>query len=289
MLKNNLLRLASMPSHPKNWRPMVLVLTGNPETRLTMAMYALWIGEGRGLVTLARVLVGDLKEISHLRETAVEQLTHFLCEHDFKALSSVVISKSLDEGLTALLQGHPISPLRANVVFMGWSSDPERCAAYVRYLNAVQLLGMSLTILHDKGLPKRRENRRIDIWWRGEKNGSLMVLLAHLLTLSWEWSGASIRLIRLIRDEAGRGPSAEALGKLLSSARVNAHVDIIVSEAPFSEVLSRHSHDATVVLLGFNVPEEREAQGFQQRFEGLMSELPTTLLVCSSGEADIFA
>ncbi|UCD28322.1 MAG: amino acid permease, partial [Planctomycetota bacterium] len=77
-LRDNLLKMAKMPTHPKNWRPTVLVLIGNPENRLTMAMYALWIGAERGLVILARVLVGDLVEIGHLRETAVTQLNHFL-------------------------------------------------------------------------------------------------------------------------------------------------------------------------------------------------------------------
>jgi len=286
-LRSNLLILARTPTHAKNWRPTLLVLTGNPETRLTMTNYALWIGESRGLVTLARVLVGDIKEIGHLRKKAIEQLNHFLVENDFDAMSSVVITKNLDEGLTALIQGHPISPLKPNIVLMGWSSDPERCNSFVHHMSIAQVFGMSLILLKDSGLPRGRLGRRIDIWWRGKENGSLMVLLAHLLTLNWEWSDAEIRLIRLIQDEAGREPAGHALRELIQAARVQARVDVLVSEAPFKEVLHRHSRDASVVLLGFNVPEENEARKFQQYFEELIAELPTTLLVCSSGEADL--
>jgi hypothetical protein len=109
--------------------------------------------------------------------------------------------------------------------------------------------------------------------------------------LNWGWSRAKIRLLRWIQEEAGRQPSKEALQDLVSSARVEAQVDIIVSEDPLPRVLERHSADASVVLLGFKVPEERdeEAYRFQMHFERMLSPLPTALLVSSSGEADLFA
>jgi len=288
-LRNNLFKLDKIPPGPKNWRPTLLVLTGNPETRLTMTMYALWIGGERGMVTLSRVLVGELKDIGNLMDAAVTQLKRFLQDNDFDALSTVVVSRSLDEGLNTLIQGHAIGPLQPNIVLMGWSSDKERFGSFVHHLNSVMLLGMSVVIIKDNGLPGNRMNRRIDIWWRGRENGSLMVIIAHLLSLNWEWSGVNIRILRLIRDEEGRKPATQALRDLVDAARVKAEVTVLVSDAPFPEVLSRHSEDATVVLMGFNVPEEDEAKAFRDRFEELLSGLPTTLLVCSSGEADLLA
>ena len=289
-LRNNLLSLSRMPIHPKNWRPILLVLTGNPLERPVLATYALWIGSERGLVTLARVLVGDPEEISHLQKPAAEQLDRFLDQRGFQALRSVVVSENLDEGMTVLLEGHPLSPLRPNTVLMGWSSDPERAAYFVQHLRTARRLGMSLVLVGDKGLPQGSFDRRIDIWWRGQENGSLMILMAHLLTLNWEWSRAKVRMLRLIEDEAGRQPSREALEELVNHARLGADVDVIVSKDPFPIVLQRHSSDATVVILGFKIPEEREEEAFrfQMYFERMTSQLPTTLLVSSSGEADVF-
>jgi hypothetical protein len=59
--------------------------------------------------------------------------------------------------------------------------------------------------------------------------------------------------------------------------------------APFVEVLQHHSADASVVLLGFNVPKEGSALAFQFHYEQVMDNLPTTLLIASSGQADLFA
>ena len=116
-----------------------------------------------------------------------------------------------------------------------------------------------------------------------------MVLLAHLLTLNWEWAEAHIRLLRLIEEEAGRDPATTALHDLLTQARVKAEAQVLVSGSSFPEVLHRHSSDASVVFLGFNVPEEESALAFQSYFENMLSNLPTTLMVSSSGEADLFA
>jgi hypothetical protein len=288
-LRKSLLRLAEMPTHPKNWRPTLLVLTGNPKERPVLATYALWIGSERGLVTLARVLVGDPEEIGRLRKPAADQLKLFLNDTGFQALTSVVVSEDLDAGLTVLLEGHPHGPLRPNTVVMGWSSDPERALSFVHHLNKVQHLGMSLVLIHDKGLSQDSFRRRIDVWWRGQENGYLMMMITYLLTLNWEWSRARVRLLRNIENEAGREPSREALQELLNRARVDAEVQIVVSKDPFPRILERHSADASLVILGFKIPEEKEedAYQFQMHFEGMLSGLPTTLLVSSSGEADV--
>ena len=288
-LRDNMLRLSKMPATSKNWRPTILVMIGNPETRYTLAMYALWIGAQRGLVTLARVLVGELAHLVNRRKAAVEQLQSFLRENNFEALSTVVVSRDLDDGLSALLQGYPLGPIKPNVVLLGWSAEHARADSFVHHLHSAKHLGMSLLLLKDKGLPPATCRRRIDIWWRGRDNGSLMVLLAHLLTLHYEWSQAQIRLLRLIQDEAGRQPADQALRQLLDAARLTAQVQIIVSKDAFAKVLHRHSGDASVVFLGFTVCPEEDAQTFQANFENLLAGLPTTLLVCSSGQADLLA
>ena len=288
-LRNNLLTLAKLARNPKNWRPSILVLTGDPEAHMTMSMYALWIGAERGLVTLVRILTGDILELTGRRQAAKDQLERFIVDNDFEALSTVVVSEKLDEGLSAIIQGHSIGPLQPNVVFMGWASDKERSSPFVKHLISAHSLGMSLILLKDNGLPNNTDSKRIDIWWRGKDNGSLMVLASHLLTLNLKWSGTKIRLLRMIHNEEGREPATHALKDMVEIARIDADVQVIVSEASFKDVLHRHSSDASVVFLGFIIPEEEKADEFQAQYEGMLEGLPTTLLFCSSGEADLMA
>ncbi|MBN2211830.1 MAG: amino acid permease [Sedimentisphaerales bacterium] len=288
-VKDNVLRLARMASSQKNWRPTILVMAGNPEERYTLAMYGLWMGVPCGLVTLGRVLVGKMEDLIKRRRAALDQLNTFLEDNNAQALSAVVIADDIDEGLSALLQGHAVGPLSPNVVMWGWPTEPNPPVQLVRHLISARLLGINLVLLCDKGAPKNRFNRRIDIWWRGRENGALMVLLAHLLTLNQEWSQANIRLLRLIDDEAGRQPAQQALQELLNAARVDADVQIIVSRDSIETVLHRHSGDASVVFLGFSVPATEEVGAFRRHIDALLEHLPTTLLVSSTGEVDLMA
>ena len=64
---------------------------------------------------------------------------------------------------------------------------------------------------------------------------------------------------------------------------------IVVTDRPFPETMRECSHDACVVMLGFGVVEGADFILFHDRMEKLLEGLPTTLLVSSTGDADLFA
>ncbi|WP_321493056.1 amino acid permease [uncultured Desulfobacter sp.] len=288
-LKANLLQLSMMPVHPKNWRPAVLVFSGNPNTRFALVQYALWIGEDRGMVTLVRILPGNIQYLMEKRETALTQLKKFFEDNGFIGFSTVMVLPDLDQGICAALQAHPPGPLKPNTVIFGWSSDPARAHSFARHMGFVRSMGMNLVIINDKGLPQVQDKCFIDIWWRARKNGSLMVILAHLLTLNRQWADATIRLFRIIHDPAWEQTAKQAMEALLRKARVKAEIRVIVSTAPFEKILKSISTESSVVLIGFNVPEQSKAAEFQARYTRTLAPLPTLIMVSSIGDCDLFA
>ena len=116
-----------------------------------------------------------------------------------------------------------------------------------------------------------------------------MLILAYLLRRNWEWGRARIRVLREVESEAGRAPAHKALTEMCEAARIDAEVGVVVSTAPFVEILKQYSELATVVFLGFQVPDEEHAEGFFARYEDMLAFTPTTILVNSSGEADLTA
>jgi hypothetical protein len=203
------------------------------------------------------------------------------------AFPEVVVAPDFNQGVIVLLQGHSIGPIKPNIMLLGWPGDPERLRSFSHLLRSAQALGMSIVCVLDRELPWMRPSRRIDVWWRGMQNGSLMLILAYLLTLNGEWTRACIRILRVVEKEAGRQSATQALEELCKAARISAEVEVVVSEQSFTEVLREYSHDAAVVFLGFQVPVESDMHSFPQRYAGLTEGLPTTLLIYSSGEADV--
>jgi hypothetical protein len=61
-VRRSLLRLEQEAYHPKNWRPLVLVLSGTSWTRPRLAIYGHWLTAGHGILTLAHVVQGDVED-----------------------------------------------------------------------------------------------------------------------------------------------------------------------------------------------------------------------------------
>jgi hypothetical protein len=286
--RNNLFTLASMPVHPKNWRPTIIVFTGNPNNRLTLVKYADWLGCGRGIVTLAGILIGNFAQSLEKRRTYLETLTTFIKKNKLRAFPEVLVTPDFELGVDQFLQVTSIGPIKPNVALWGWSNDEKRVDNVVHSLTTCDQLNISTLLLYDRGLPEVKKRRRsIDIWWRGKSNGSLMVILAYLLSLNSPWTGTSIRILRVISEMSEHAPTHRELSTLIEAARMKITVKVIISREPFPSILHTHSRDATAIFMGFNLPTQENALTFHHSFSELLEGLPTTLLVHSTGEADL--
>ena len=283
-------KLRWMTPHAKNWRPTFLVLSGSTQRHLTLIQYAVWMEGGRGLVTAAQVISGDLEAFAARVESLRSAMETFLQNKELAVFPEVVIAEDVDEGIRTLAQSHSIGPLKPNTVLFGWPSGEERADVIFRHVWSIAALGKSVVIVVDKGLPpEQQRQRRIDIWWRGQKNGSLMTTLAHLLAQNWQWRNSQIRILRVIGDEAGRQSSRQAIRELVEATRIRAEPRVIVSADPFSKVFQSHSAKADVIFLGMQPASGETAEETYRRLTDLLSDMPTTILVHSSGEADVFA
>jgi amino acid transporter len=286
----NLRMLAGMTEDEKNWRPTSLVLAGNPANRAAVVRYAVWLEAGHGIVLLANVLVGKVEELAGHRRAALKQLADLCAEDEVHAFPMVLASEDRDLGVRALMQTASVGPVRPNMVVAGWSDEPERVEAYWQNLSVASSLGMGLVLVVDHGLPEDDAcPRRIDVWWRGRRNGALMLLLAHLLSTNAAWEDSEVRLLRMVENAEGREPAEEALRQLAHEARLEVTPKVIVSEEPFPRVLQAHSCDATCVFLGLEVPEEGCREERHRGMTAMLEGMPTVILVNSRGGEDVTA
>ncbi len=278
-IRKNLLRLSKLTEGPKNWRPTVLVFTGNPDFRREFIIFSTWLEAERGMVYLANILVGNVNELALRRPAAINKIEQFCLKNDINAFPVVVAADSMNQGIASVLQTGQIGPIMPNFAILGWSENKESLNNYITQLQTAAALDINIVLLHTEKLPDPKKDKRIDIWWRGQKNGNLMLLLSYLLTHNWEWHAAKIRILRQVGNSAGEQPAKEALDKLIYAARVEAQSEIIVSESPFAEVLQIHSYDADCIFLGFEIPSGENFGKWQKMYSKMMEGMPTTILV----------
>ncbi len=291
--RRNLLAVEALAEHPKNWRPVLLVLTGAADRRKHLAVFGQWLTAGHGVQSLGVVIEGRVESLLERRAAQKQVLRRFIAEEDIAAFPVVCVSPTLEEGIASLVQCHGLGGLEPNTVMLGWPEMPDRWPRFCGVIRTVAGLGRSVLVVRSA----RREESQwtpprgtIDVWWRGRDNGPLMVLLAHLLTRNEGWRGRTIRLMRVVGNEAGREEVLGHLQGLLAEARIRGRARCVVASDPI-EAIRRESARAAVTILGFEPPPADAGPEAERRFmEGLdrlTTGLPRVILVDSAGGVEL--
>jgi amino acid transporter len=282
--RKNLLKLEKLLYHPKNWRPIILAFSGSGWKRPDLAILGDWLTSGHGILSLGHVLAGDLKSrIDRINDNEAI-LQKFVAEQQLDAFPNVVAAPSVIEGIEYLIQCSGIGALRPNTLLIGWPSE-DKAEALGGTLRAIAGLQRNVILSRFQDpIHSRREPPEgfIDVWWRGHKNGELMLLLAHLLRENTFWRNRTIRLLRIVADESAQADVLQSLKELATLARIKVEPHVIVSRDPVS-VIRQLSSDAAVVFLGFDVPDPGDEMNFFYKMESLAQGLPRVLFVDSVG------
>lgn len=282
----NLLRLEQARYHPKNWRPSILAFGGASTNRAPLAIHGHWLSGGRGVLVLAQVVVGDIDQQFERRSRQEEVLRTFIKKQELEAFPAVVVAPTLNAGIDSLLQCGGVGAFRPNVALFGWSEDRERLADFAASLRRAAGLRRSVVVLKTERQvedPWVAPRGTIDVWWRGQDNGPLMLLLAHLMAQSPEWRTRPLRVLRMIALEAGVVEATAHLEELCLEARIEATPIVIVSE-DLRKSLWQESARAAVVFLGFRPPEEGAEEPFADWLERTTVGLGTVIVVHSAGD-----
>ncbi len=286
--RRNLLLLEQERYHPKNWRPNILAMGAGLEGRLFLAVWGRRLCGEHGLLMLGQVILGD--EEGHLdrHARAVRLLRKTIQTNDLGAFPVAAISESLSSGMSALVQCAGIGALRPNLIFFGWSDKPENRQEFLTNLRTVARLGRSIAIMRQATQPEDpwvQPKGSIDVWWLGQGNGSLMLLLAHILRRNVGWRNREIRLIRMVENQAAVADVEQHLIKLAKETRIPATPRVIIGSNFIEALRSESQHSALVILGCPNAISINEEQ--LQSLEHISDGLPRVLFVNSAGDMSL--
>ena len=292
LARQSLLNLERLAYHPKNWRPNILVFTGQPHNRAPLVEVAHWLSRGYGIVSFYQLLVGDIDQLAQkrLRSVARRQIRTFILEQNMSAFAEADIVDSFYAGAVTVSQSHGVGGLEPNSVLMGWSDTVGGRALSLRLLSTLYELDKSVLFLHHDEARGFGNRKIIDVWWRGHsRNGDLMLLLAHIISQDPTWDGASIRLLQILPRGEGREQTEAHLRALLDRVRVAAEPVIVVppQDEPFPETVKSWSRQTDLTLLGMNRPEPEERERYGNQLNDWISAVGTVLLIHSGQTEDL--
>jgi len=283
-----LLKLEEHRWHPKNWKPNILVFSGNPRARTYLADLIKWLSKGKGLNTLIQLIVGDVKELGGregMKALGLKNLRRFISESKLQAFAQCEIVSDFEEGVLVTSQAHGVGGFRPNVILFGWGDDSKGQVKLIRLMNKLYHLNKSVFMLkrcEEKGFGERKT---IDIWWsRGGGNGDMMLLIAHLISLHTDWRNPLIRLITVIDDPEGKEQAEKNIDGLLKEARLKKKALVLTREdpeQPISDIIHETSKDTDLTILGLGLPNEGEETNYALKLDDFIEHLGSVLMVRS--------
>lgn len=272
-----LLKLEASRQHVRNWRPVILVLVGNPSNRQALVGLANRMEARRGLLFLSQIITGDWEKMIG-RQTAMQrQLDEFIRENRLSAVGKTVMADSFEQGVSTLLQVAGVGALEPNTVLMGWSEDALREREFTGAVRRILELERNLLIFAEAELPQRELEPVIDVWWRAKNNGSFMLTLAHLWQEGAIGRQYRLRVRRIVASEEGRVEIERAMQEMVRKTRFEAEIDIVVAKGPPLEVIVRESEKSALCFVGMNLDaaneESNPVAGLKPLVAGLKGEI----------------
>ena len=286
LIRHSMYKLQSLPPNPRNWRPHILIFAGDIPKRLDLVQFATWFGQNRGLVTVCDLImqndnttqIEDLDQHQRKMEAAI-------AEHGLLVFSQANYIHSFEQGVISVAGANGIAGFSSNTVMMGWNHNPDGLAGQLRIMRDLAKQHKSFILCKFKDHRIYHHTRKIVIWWGGlERNGDMMLLLAHLLIQNRDWTGSNIVLKSLANDEEMLKDTESYLARLMPEIRINAEADVILKpkDRPVQEIIRAESEGAEVVFLGLAIPEHGHESEYAQRLIELSHDMPTIIFVRNS-------
>ncbi|XP_075339875.1 solute carrier family 12 member 7-like isoform X2 [Odontesthes bonariensis] len=253
-----LIRLEEAPLHTKNWRPQLLVLC-KLDSDLTvkhphLLSFTSQLKAGKGLTIVASVLQGTYMTCKKDAKTGEENLKSAMAAERTKGFSHVVVSSSLRDGFSILIQSAGLGGMKHNAVLMAWpvgwklaqdSSARRNFIETVRETTAAhQALLVAKNIDHFPGNQERLKGGTIDVWWIVH-DGGLLMLLPFLLNQHKVWRKCNMRIFTVAQMDDNSIQMKKDLQMFLYHLRLDAVVEVV--EMHDSDI-SAFTYEKTLVM-----------------------------------------
>ncbi|XP_011820134.1 PREDICTED: solute carrier family 12 member 7 [Mandrillus leucophaeus] len=122
-----LLRVEHGPPHTKNWRPQVLVMLNLDAEQAVkhprLLSFTSQLKAGKGLTIVGSVLEGTYLDKHMEAQRAEENIRSLMSAEKAKGFCQLVVSSSLRDGMSHLIQSAGLGGLKHNTVLMAWPAS----------------------------------------------------------------------------------------------------------------------------------------------------------------------
>lgn len=249
-----LLRLNAKKTHSRNWRPIILLFIRDLKEHMPLVKFTELLGQNSGVLTISKLITPDDEDELEKRNKIAYEMQRDLANEGLQALTEVNVVSDFKKGMYTVAASHGIAGLKTNTVVFGWSQIEEGKKQELQIINDLALSGKNIIVAHFNKAFTKSQNKRIDIWWRGQdSNGDLMLLLSYLIRLNSKWKKARINIFSIVDTEDERVALEGHIHYSIKEARIDAKVHLLLKDRKsILEQLLKISKHADLVFSGLS-------------------------------------
>jgi len=298
--RENISAAAREKEHDRDWRPITLAMTRDPERLHQIMGFASWIEGNSGLTTAVRIIQGQGMKTSLLRIDEEKQLSADLVTLQSTAFPLVLAAQDISDVLPTLVHSYGIGPVRANTLLVNWIDDMGKGLSglgvieYGRNLKTVFRHGLNVLILAtdldkwDQLISKhdRQHQLILDVWWNDDATGNFILLIAYLVTRNDLFKKSLIRIITRGREE-DIAEITEQVKKQMEDVRIEAEPIVVENFQP--DTITEISSRSSMVFMPFTMKDHQLLDPSGGSLYGLLPTLPLTILAKAAQDIDLEA
>ncbi|XP_014853063.1 PREDICTED: solute carrier family 12 member 7-like isoform X2 [Poecilia mexicana] len=235
-----LIRLEEAPLHTKNWRPQLLVLCKlNSDLKVKhphLLSFTSQLKAGKGLTIVGSVLEGTYMTRKADAIAGEQNMKAAMAAERTKGFSHVIVSSSLRDGFSILIQSAGLGGMKHNAVLMawpaGWKQDRDSLAQRNFIETVRETTEAHQALLVAKNIDRFPDNHErlkegaIDVWWIVH-DGGLLMLLPFLLMQHKVWRKCKMRVFTVAQLDDNSIQMKKDLQVFLYQLRLDAEVEVV--------------------------------------------------------------
>ena len=243
----------------ESWRPAIICLSNNSFQSLASFNMMKWISHKYGFGTYIHFIEGYFS--SETQQEAADDL-HRLIKMSNVSKSNfyidTLISPSYTSAIAQMVQLPGISGQENNMILFEFADgETEKLKRIIENVGLIKAAGFDLCLLRtsEKGFGF---NREVHVWITPQdmENANLIIVLGYIIIGHSEWKKGQIKVFAAFNEAEFETQKAK-LNDMIISGRLpvspkNLRLFALADNQRRKDIVTTHSHDADLVILGFN-------------------------------------
>ena len=284
LVRNILNKLDKEQPDERNWRPNILLFSGGTKTRPYLIEFGKALVANQGMISNFDLKLN--KSSKYLFPKSKESLTDADTEKYEGIFSRRQECNNIYHAMDTIASVYGFSGIEPNTVLLGWGRNSSQPKEFVKMINRLVKLDLSITLLdYDKERGFGNYNL-IDVWWRGgSNNGNFVLSLIKFIHSTYEWRNARVRIMIVNQSNENKSWIERDARNVLSNMRIDAEVRIInneIDKRSIFDIIKQESINSDLVFIGLPDIKEGKEESFIQATDKLCKSIGTTVLVKAS-------